>query len=133
MRTRSRLENQLRTCLQRHQVSDEQLIDDLLNILMPERVLTDQQQMIGALCQVMHWASELNGGRVAPLASKLLQMGVRPETILSEYGPSGGYWEHDWRGRQGEVPNERAISETILFAINGWTNDKRGERMPDGV
>lgn len=86
----------------------------ILDALYPDRSPTLQQAMVGALAEVMRLDAALNGPRLAPLAALLLRQGYSADDVRRAYGPGGGYWQGDWRGKRGELPGERSIRETIL-------------------
>lgn len=78
----------------------------------PPKTLTPQQAMVKALAEVMGIDDILNGARLAALASQLFKRGGTPELVQSRYGRGGWYYSADWRGKRGELPNEKAIRET---------------------
>lgn len=112
----------------------EEATEELMRILWPDRDLSVQQEMVGALCSVMGLDSSLNGERVAKLATALLRADERytPDLVLREYGEGGGYYENYWKGQRGERPGEQEIRATILQAVEGWPNTS-GTRGARGV
>lgn len=79
------------------------------------------RDMVGALCEVMNEDINLRFSRYAKFASQLTKTGYTPEQIAKVYGPGGWWYEEDWRGQQGERPNEGTIRETIKQAVEDTT------------
>lgn len=146
-RTLQRLKNQVEHFLEKHfriygahslavgGSAFSEAVEGILSILHPDRDLSLQQQMVGALCEVMGLDSALNGERVARLATALLRADERytPDLIRREYGEGGGYYEHHWKGQRGDRPGEQEIRATILLAAQGWpavAPNRRGSRSP---
>lgn len=101
-------------------VTDVPVIDEK-----PKRAITnssEQQSMVGVLCEVMHKDTKMNGKRFARFASDLLKSGYTPDEISSWYSSGGWYYQSDWRGKKGQVPNEAVIRDTVKMAkgtLNG--------------
>ena len=119
MKTRERMRNHFSIILTEAfgKEPKAEVLDKLMDIAKPERKLTDQQAMIGALSEVMEMQSSLNGSRLAAFAANLLRNGGTSEEVRAYYGKmlNGQVWQwykHDWRGKKGDKPNERGIRET---------------------
>ncbi len=80
----------------------------------PSKSMTpsNQREMVGALCEVMGLDSRLMGARLARLAAALSRLGADPATVRLRYGRGSWYYATDWRGKQGQLPNEAAIRAT---------------------
>jgi len=112
VQTRERLRTKFLTILQQDNLTTEARADLLLEVARPEVTLTAQQAMVSALAQVMDIDSMLNGARLATLGSLLFKRGGTPELVRSKYGRGGWYYSTDWRGKRGELPNEKSVRET---------------------
>lgn len=91
------------------------------NPVVPKK-LTPQQAMIKALADVMGMDDQLQGARLARLATALRKQNYTPSQILNFYGGEGCYWRCDWRGQKGQTPNENTIRETIKSYVDGRNN-----------
>jgi hypothetical protein len=81
----------------------------------------EHREMITALAEVMHQATQCNGGKLAKTAQKLLRVpGVTPARIREWYAGPGCWWMlNDWRGQRGQVPDIAAINATVQMARDG--------------
>lgn len=131
-------------------LSDEEidaLAEKIDLIYRPEKNLSLQQDMISALAEVMGKDANLNGTRLAALASALLKTAnatdpsgfVTPAFIRQQYGEGGKFYEYDWRGAEGQWPSEGAIRDTLKRAVMGWpggrpkSGGRPEHRPPEGV
>ena len=151
MQTKSRKQRQLVVALLidtpiMNDADAEEVAEKIDLIYHPEKSLSLQQEMVSALAEVMGKDANLNGKRLAVLASELLKTKnetdpsgfVTPTFIRQQYGIGGGFYEYDWRGAEGQWPSEGAIRDTLLRAVMGWPGGKpkRGRpehRSPEGV
>lgn len=99
--------------LREHIPDFDKFIDGLMDTIFPQRVESLQQMMITALAEVMIMDIGLNATRLGHLASDLLKSGILPDTIRAIYGEGGVWYSEDYRGKQGEPPNESGIRGTI--------------------
>lgn len=95
----------------------EEKADILLDLAFPEKSLTKQQAMVGALARAMCMDAALNGGRLAKLAMGVLQTGTAPEEVCAIYDSENpkSPWRQDWRGTKGQPPSEKDIRETLAL------------------
>jgi len=69
---------------------------------LPEKPLSEQQQMFGAIAEVCRLDPKLKAGMIAKNASALLKASYRPEDVLA----FRGWWESDpWRMKNVPVPS----------------------------
>lgn len=68
-----------------------------------------------ALATVMGYDLNIssNFGKVGRLARDLVRAKYTPEQITRIYGPGGVWYQSDWRGKKGELPNMATVAETI--------------------
>ncbi len=102
-----------------HDLRSEAIAEQLLDIAFPEKSITRQQAMVGALARVMCMDAALNGGRLAKLAMGVLQTGTAPEEICAIYDSENpkSLWRQDWRGKNGQPPGEKDIRETLALFL----------------
>jgi DNA-binding transcriptional ArsR family regulator len=88
----------------------------------------EHREMITALAEVMHQATQCNGGKLAKTAQKLLRVpGVTPARIREWYGGPCCWWMlNDWRGQRGQAPDISAINATVAMARDGIRPDISG-------
>jgi hypothetical protein len=88
----------------------------------------EHREMITALAEVMHQATQCNGGKLAKTAQKLLRVpGVTPARIREWYSGVNCWWDlYDWRGQRGQAPDISAINATVAMARDGIRPDISG-------
>jgi hypothetical protein len=71
--------------------------------------------MIGALGDVLRWDMKIstNWSKPAKLAKGLVQAGYAPEDVMRIFGRGGVWYREDWRGKKGDAPTMKDISERI--------------------
>lgn len=94
--------------------SDEELVIALINAVSGPPPETDLAKMIEALGEVTGMIADLNGSRLARLATSLLDMGATPALVRQHFGRGGTWYEEDYRGKRGEWPSEAAVRENIF-------------------
>jgi hypothetical protein len=57
----------------------------------------------------------LNRARLVRNAQNLLQNGYNASVIRASFGPGGAWYTQDWRGKKGETPTLRNITEQIAI------------------
>ena len=83
----------------------------------PSKPLTEQQQWVGAVCEVTGWTAALMAGRAGKLVKALKFAGGSSAELLEHYGQvdHGAAWwwyRDDWRGKRGQRPGDNGIRET---------------------
>lgn len=79
------------------QLSDQRMIEDLVQ----------------ALGEVTGMDPHLNRVRLVRNAQNLLQNGYNASVIRASFGSGGAWYTQDWRGKKGETPTLRNITEQI--------------------
>ena len=74
--------------------------------------------MVSAISEVTGMDAKLNFDKLAPAALDLVKAGYEPDQVRSYYArgaPPGrrNWYSDDWRGRKGDLPTVKNISETI--------------------
>lgn len=96
------------------------------------RELTDQQLMFQALCDVCRKdyrvISDKDKARIGRVAGKLVKAGYTPEQVEFSYGEGGWWYEHDWRGREGDLPTPEKVQSTIGAARQHYEKRKSSRR-----
>jgi hypothetical protein len=83
-----------------------------------QKSLTESQQWVGALCEVMgqDWHLKRNAGRAARLGKELRDAGGTVQELVDHFGQTdaGAAWwwyRDDWRGKRGQRPAACQIVE----------------------
>lgn len=79
---------------------------------LPTRVL-----VINAISEATGMSATLNYDEIAALADDLIASGYTYQQIAAVYAANGYWFKHDWRGKKGELPDFKAIRETIRRGV----------------
>lgn len=96
----------------------------------PEKSLSLQQVMFGAISEVTGLDKDINAGRIGRAATQLSRK-YSPEIVIANYQRGAWWYLNDWRGQKGGLPTPEQIVETIgRVSLSPIVNGSNGYHKP---